>query len=146
MKIAVSYPPLNTEKGVPLLSQNRQFQYFNNKTFIYPVVPAAAATLLKTKGYDVAWFDGIAEEWSYEEYCRKVAAFAPDLMAIESKTPSIQEYWGIIDDLKVRFPETKFVLMGDHVTALPEESLQNSTVDYVITGGHFDFNLLELAN
>ena len=69
MRIAVSYPPLNTDKGVPLLSQNRQFQYFNNKTFIYPVVPAVAATVLQRHGYEVAWLDGIAEEWSFEEYC-----------------------------------------------------------------------------
>src|SRR5689334_21757932 len=107
MRIAVSYPPLNTEKGVPLLSQNRQFQYFNNKTFIYPVVPAYAATVLKENGYDVAWLDVIAEEWSYDDYFKRLSDFAPDLLSIESKTPSIQEYWGIIDDLKQRFPAMK---------------------------------------
>ena len=39
MKIAISHPPLPSEKGVALLSQNRQFQWFNNPTFIYPMVP-----------------------------------------------------------------------------------------------------------
>ena len=38
------------------------------------------------------------------------------------------------------------VLMGDHVTALPEESLQNSPVDFVITGGNYDFRRLNLSN
>ena len=61
MKIAISYPPIVTDKGIPLLSQNRQFQYFNNPTFIYPVVPAYAATMLMENGYDVEWLDGIAK-------------------------------------------------------------------------------------
>lgn len=36
--------------------------------------------------------------------------------------------------------------MGDHVTALSEESLKNSKVDYVIASGDYDFALLNLAN
>ena len=61
MKISISYPPLKSEKGIPLLSQNRQFQWFSNPTYIYPVVPAQAATMLKANGFDVMWDDGIAE-------------------------------------------------------------------------------------
>ncbi|RLI71484.1 B12-binding domain-containing radical SAM protein, partial [Archaeoglobales archaeon] len=33
----------------------------------------------------------------------------------------------------------------DHVTALPQESLKNSKVDFVITGGDYDFMLLSLV-
>ena len=47
MRIAICYPPLPSEKGVPLLSQNRQFQWFSRPTYIFPVVPATAATMLK---------------------------------------------------------------------------------------------------
>ena len=36
--------------------------------------------------------------------------------------------------------------MGDHVTALPEESLKESPVDYIITGGDFDFMMLNLVS
>jgi anaerobic magnesium-protoporphyrin IX monomethyl ester cyclase len=65
MRIAISYPPLESDKGTPLLSQNRQFQWFKNPTYIYPVVPAQAATLLKEHGYEVLWDDGIAAEKQY---------------------------------------------------------------------------------
>jgi radical SAM superfamily enzyme YgiQ (UPF0313 family) len=37
-------------------------------------------------------------------------------------------------------------LFGDHVTALPEESFYNSGVDFVLTGGDYDFLLLNLCN
>jgi len=146
MKIAIAYPPIETNKGVPLLSQNRQFQYFKNPTFIYPMIPAYAATLLKNNLYDVFWIDGIAERLSYECFLSELKKRKPDVIAIEAKTPIIKTYWKIIDHLKKTFPTTKIVLMGDHVTALPEESLKNSNVDYVLTGGDFDFSLLNLVN
>ena len=49
MKIFISYPPLEG-KGTPLLGQNRQFQWFHNPSFIYPMVAASAATLLASRG------------------------------------------------------------------------------------------------
>lgn len=146
MKVAIAYPPIASAKGVPLLSQNRQFQYFNNPTFIYPVVPATAATVLAQGGHEVAWLDGIASEQSYEEFIASVDRFSPDLIAIETKTPTVKAYWRAIDDLKARFPGMHVVIMGDHVTALPEESLQSSKVDFALTGGDFDLSLLALAD
>ena len=142
MKILISYPPLNTDKGIPLLSQNRQFQYFKSPTFIYPVVPAQAATLLKQNGFEVIWIDAIAERKTYAQWLKEVETIKPDLVVIETKTPVIKQHWKIINDLK----GTATVLMGDHVTAMPEESFENSNVDYIITGGDFDFLLLSLCN
>ncbi len=43
-------------------------------------------------------------------------------------------------------PETRAVLFGDHVTALPEEAFRKSQVDYVITGGDYDFSLRGLVS
>src|SRR3989338_2084989 len=145
MKIAISYPSLDTSKGVPLLSQNIQIQYFNNPTFIYPLIPAYAATILKESGFQVSWLDAIAKRWPLSKYLEEVERSRVDILAIESKTPTIKPYWKIIDDLKKFFPKLKIVLMGDHVTALPLESMEKSEVDYVITGGDFDFALLNLV-
>jgi radical SAM superfamily enzyme YgiQ (UPF0313 family) len=151
MKISISYPPLESKKGTPLLSQNRQFQWFNSPTFIYPMIPAYAASLLKEKGYDVFWDDGIAEELSYQEWLDRIIKEKPDLIAIETKTPVVKRHWKIIGELKKKSLEIgnwklKIVLMGDHVTALPQESLENCEVDYVIASGDYDFALLNLAD
>jgi len=93
MKIAISYPPLENKKGTPTLSQNRQFQWFTSPTYIYPVVPASAATLLKQNGYEVFWDDGIAEELSYQEWLARIIKEKPDVIAIETKTPVIKKHW-----------------------------------------------------
>lgn len=188
MKIMIAYPPLESSKGTPLLGQNRQFQWFNSPTFIYPMVPAQAATLLKENGYEVVWSDGIAEEWTYEQFLKHVEQEKPDLIAIETKTPVVKQHWCIINDLKnlstINFVEQRaesveqreereqraesleprerntkgffsklvaqssplIALFGDHVTALPEESMRNSKVDFVLTGGDYDFLLLNLCN
>ena len=150
MKIAISYPPLESKKGTPLLSQNRQFQWFQNPTFIYPVIPAYAATLLKKNSYAVFWDDGIAEGLSYPEWKARIIREQPDIIAMETKTPVIERHWKIIEDLKKSFEienlKLKIVLMGDHVTALPEESLKKSGVDFVMASGDYDFMLLNLAD
>ena len=146
MKIAVSYPPLESDKGVALLSQNRQFQWFNNPTFIYPMVPASAATVLQSMGHEVVWDDAIAEQRSEAEWLTWFEGAGLDLIAFESKTPTIKKHWRLIAEMKRRSPKTIVVLMGDHVTGFPEESLEQSPADYVLTGGDFDFSLRDLVN
>jgi radical SAM superfamily enzyme YgiQ (UPF0313 family) len=107
---------------------------------------AQAATSLKKKGYEVIWDDGIAEEKSYKDWFEDLLEKDPDIIAIETKTPVIKRHWKIIDQLKAHKPRLITVLMGDHVTALPEESLRNSRVDYILTGGDYDFLLLNLCD
>ncbi len=148
MKIMIAYPPLESKKGIPLLSQNRQFQWFHNPCYIYPMVPAMAATILNKAGFDVVWADGIAEKWNYQCFLDQIVKEKPDLIAIETKTPVVKRHWKIINELKELADNNwspKIVLMGDHVTALPQESFQNSAVDYVLTGGDFDLLLLNLC-
>ena len=134
MKIIISYPPFSGVKGIPLLSQNRQYQVFSEKTVIYPIVPALAATLLKQAGHQVIWNDCIAQGWTYPQFLDFIRKEKPDLIAFETKTPVVKQHWKIINDIKGQFPmgtDPKIVLFGDHVTALPEESFENSSVDFV---------------
>lgn len=145
MKIAITYPPIETGKGIPLLSQNRQFQYFHNPTFIYPVVPAYAATMLDQSGYKVFWLDAIAQRWTYQKFLEELEKIRADIILIESKTPVIKTHWKIVDDLKDKFPKLKIVLVGDHVSALPTESMEKSKVDFIITGGDYDFGMVNLV-
>ena len=146
MKIAISYPPIQSDKGVPLLSQNRQFQYFKSPTYIYPVVPAYAATLLSNAGYNVVWDDGIAEEKPFSQWLSDLEQINPDIVMVETKTPVVKKHWTIINAVKKVLPNTKVVLVGDHVTALPRESMEQSEVDFILTGGDYDFLMVNLVN
>ena len=138
MKIAIVYPPLKSEKGVALLTQNRQFQWFSRPTYIFPVVPATAATLLKKEGHEVLFLDGIAAELSEEEFENRLSQFAPELVVLETKTPVVKRHWAWIAAHAYRV-----VMVGDHVTALPEESIARQNVHAVLPGGDWDFGLRE---
>ena len=143
MRVAICYPPFKSEKGVALLTQNRQFQWFSRPTYIFPVVPATAATMMKEEGHDVLFLDGIAGELSDEEFEARLASFRPDYVVLETKTPVVKRHWRWIDAHKGAGFRT--VLVGDHVTALPEESMAACGVDFILTGGDWDFLLKNLV-
>ncbi len=150
-KIFISYPPLSSQKGKPFLSQNRQFQWTNTGNIIYPVIPAYGASALKKLGYKVYWDDAIAKNLTYQQWLKNLISKKPDLIFIESKTPVIKKHWQIIKDIKKasqKFADWRLiiVLMGDHVTALPEEAFSKCPVNYVITGGDYDFMMINLTN
>jgi radical SAM superfamily enzyme YgiQ (UPF0313 family) len=146
LKIFISYPPLESKKGIPLLAQNRQFQFSHSPWTAYPIVPALAATLLKQAGFEVFWDDAINEGLDFEQWEKRILSENPDIIVMETKTPVVKKHWKIINGLKIKNYKLKIVLMGDHVTALPLESFENSRVDYILTGGDYDFLLLNLAN
>lgn len=145
MKISIAYPPLNNGKGVPLLGQNRQFQWFNSPTYIYPMVPAYAASLLQSKGFDVSWDDYIAEEKTYDEFLNYFKTSKIDVIMLETKAPVVKMHWEIVKELKRIKPKCVVVMVGDHVTAYPVETMENCPVDFILTGGNYDFLLLDLC-
>src|SRR3989344_8281948 len=145
LKIVVGYPPTFSARGIPLLSQNRQFQYFNNPTFLFPVAMGTAATWLKQLGYKTYWKDCIAEGVSEENFFKFLEKEQPDLFIFDTKTPTIKKHWAIAKVLKEKFPKLKLALCGDHPTALPKESMENSPIDFLICGGYHDFATVDLA-
>ncbi|MFA5775975.1 MAG: radical SAM protein [Patescibacteria group bacterium] len=146
MKIAIGYPPIESPKGTPLLTQNRQFQYFNAPTYIYPMVPAYAASLAKERGYDVVWMDGIASKQTYVQWLDELQKESPDLLMLETKAPVAKQHWKIVNELKEKLPNMLIAMVGDHVTQDPKETLNNCQVDYILTGGDYDFMLSDLAD
>ena len=146
VKISISYPPLDSSKGRPFLGQNRQFQWTNTGNVILPVIPAYGATALKNLGFKVYWDDAVAEKISYQKWLSRLIRRKPNLIFIESKTPVIKRHWEIINDIKKYLKGTTVVLMGDHVTALPLESFKNCPLDFVLTGGDYDFMMVSLLN
>ena len=144
MKVLVGFPPTLSTLGTPLLSQNRQFQYFEKPTFLYPVVLGTAATMAKKAGHDVIWEDAIAQNMEWKEYNKMLSQEKPEVFLFETKAPVVKKHWEAINYIKSRFPNIKIVICGDHVSYLPGETLENSSVDYVINGGYFDFAFMEL--
>ena len=146
MKVLIGYPPTNDkEKGTALLSQNRQFQYFKNPTFLFPVAMGTAATMAN-KNHDVIWEDAISQDMSWEEYEDMIEREKPNVFFFETKAPVVMKHWEAIKRLKEKFPKLVIVICGDHVSYKPGETMENSPIDYVINGGYFDFAFMELLD
>ena len=135
MKIVYAVPPMVNPKGYACIGQNRQFQWFANPFFAYPIIPALAITMLAMKGHQVLWVDCIAEELSEVDFGRLIIQYNPDYIIYEASTPVIKRYWEIINGFKEHLPSIKQILCGDHITALPDESKQNCRADHIVQGG-----------
>ncbi len=156
MKIAFLYPPIFKDGRSPNLSQNRQFIYTKSGEIrIFPVILGSAATMLKNDGHKILWLDGINERLNRKKFDQKLKKFNPDLIILETKAPLVRLHWQFINELKVstrggsafgrKNEKLKVILIGDHVSYFPEESLRNSKVDFVITGGDYDFSIRDLV-
>jgi radical SAM superfamily enzyme YgiQ (UPF0313 family) len=146
MRAAILYPPIFHEGRIPILTQSRIFSFTHSAEIsIYPLVMAQAATLLQKGGWEVAWMDGIAEGKTPGEFNAALDAFSPDLVVLETKVTMVRAHWKYIDELKKRSPRTRVVLVGDHPSFFPEESMNACQVDYIATGGDYDAGIERVA-
>lgn len=143
--MAILYPPIHKEGRFPTLGQNRQFKFTNTpESFPPPIVPAYSATMLKEDGHEVFWHDGIINRMQIDQYNKTLYNFKPDVVMIETKTPIIRRHWKYIENLKKNM-DAKVVLVGDHVSWNPEESMTKSKVDFVVTSGDYDYGIRSIC-
>ncbi|MFH1591794.1 MAG: radical SAM protein [Candidatus Woesearchaeota archaeon] len=144
MRIVFAYLPMDSEKYLTL-SQCRFSAFRSDQELIYPMTPAMGVTLLKNEGFDVSFIDGIYESLSEEEFLSRLKQINPELLIFEAKTPTIKQNWRTVERIKNEIPGLKVAVVGDHISVLPKETLENSRIDYVLTGGDFDISMLNLA-
>lgn len=114
-------------------------------TLYYPIWLAYAAGAAEQAGYEVKLLDAAADGLSHERTYEIAAKFAPRLAVIDTSTPSIHNDAETAAHIKKILPDCYTVLVGAHVSALPQESLAlNPAVDAVACG-EYDNTILELA-
>ena len=144
MKVAITYPPFEGP-GVAMLTQNRQFQWFTAPSYLFPIVPAQLATILDRDGVDVLWDDAVCEGLGPAEHLDRLERERPDWVILETKTPVVRQHWSWVRQARERLPSTRFVLLGDHVTALPRESMEAAPIDFAVVGGYYDVTVRDLV-
>lgn len=145
MKILLLNPPFKTEYGRYSRS-SRSPAITKSGTLYYPLWLAYVAGVVEDAGYEVMLLDSCAEEYDRKKTYEIAQQFQPDLIVLDTSTPSIYNDVEIGGELKDIFPQSFIVLMGTHPTALPEETLKlSSKIDAVVVG-EAEFTILELAN
>lgn len=125
----------------------------NSKTEVYqllskqlsaiepPVWAGLMATYVRKKGYSVLIVDAEAEHLSPEETTRRVLELRPRLTAIvvyghqpSASTQNMTAASRFCMVLKEAGPEMPVLMVGGHVAALPDGTMQEEEADYVCSG------------
>lgn len=111
-------------------------------TLYYPMWLSYAAGLAMRE-HEVLLIDAIAQGLDFRETKRELEKFSPDLLVIETTTPTVMsdfDFVNYIGDLNA-----KILMVGSHVSALPEWTLKScKRIDFVARG-EFDYTVMDLA-
>jgi radical SAM superfamily enzyme YgiQ (UPF0313 family) len=110
----------------------------------YPIWLSYATGVLEESGFDVKLIDAPARGYSKKETLRMVESYNPDLVVIDTSTPSIFNDIAIAEKIK-KLTNAFVVLVGTHVSALPVETLRLSPFIDAVARMEYDYTIRELA-
>ncbi len=114
-------------------------------TLYYPVWLAYATGVLEQRGIEAKLIDAPAQGLTKQDVKKIVMDFNPGLIVVGTSTPSIYNDVSFSADLKKELPDSFITLVGTHVSALVEESLDlNENID-AIARGEYDYTIADLA-
>lgn len=139
MKVLLANPPARER----VISRSGRFQSIPYATPVMhpPLLMAYAAGYLRSRGHSVGLIDTQVDPMMVEEFVRKVKVFSPDFLVIETTTPSFNSDVRVAKEAKDA-AGCRVVFMGSHVSALPEQSLENGVLDAVVMG-EYEVSLAE---
>lgn len=141
MKIVILNPPFlnrfSREQRSPAVTKSG--------TLYYPMWLAYATALLEEHGYKVKLIDCPASGAGWKGVKELIGTFQPQLTVIDTSTPSIYNDIGYAQKIKKLFPDTYIVMVGPHVSALPEDTLTFDDCIDAIAIGEYDSTILDVA-
>ncbi|MBF0458041.1 MAG: radical SAM protein [Nitrospirae bacterium] len=114
-------------------------------TLYYPMWLAYAAGVSENAGFSIDLIDAPAADLDVSAVTQRIRDFGPSLVVVDTSTPSIYNDAAVCDALKFALPASFIVLVGTHVSALPEPSLKLTTAIDAVAVGEYDYTIAELA-
>lgn len=114
-------------------------------TLYYPMWLAYAAAVLDKEGCEIDLIDAPADGHTLDYVISRTEAFSPSLIVMDTSTPSIYNDIMVSERLREALPKALIVLVGTHVSALPEESLNLSKSVDAIAIGEYDYTIRDIA-
>ena len=111
----------------------------------YPIWLAYATGVLEQDGFSVRLIDAPAASYSLPDVLTLVGDPSPRLVVIDTSTPSIYNDAEVAAAIKARAPKAFVLLVGPHVSALPEASLELCPAADAVARGEFEYIVRDLA-
>lgn len=134
MKVFLINPPASG--GVKIVREGRCMQRQGAWTSTWPPITLAlCGSILEKEDIQVKLTDCIIKNIDFNTLKEQIAQFSPDLIVLNTSTPSIESDLAIAELAKETLPEVKVAALGIHVSVLPEDCLNlSSYLDYCIRG------------
>jgi radical SAM superfamily enzyme YgiQ (UPF0313 family) len=116
-------------------------------TLYFPYWLAHAAAVIDEKTpHDMMFIDSPADDLDLETTLAKVRAYQPDVTVLDTSTASIYTDVQVVEEIKKIVPKSFAMLVGTHVSALPEESLRLSRAVDAIARQEYDYIVRDTVN
>ncbi len=101
------------------------------------------ASFAESKGHRIHLMDAIAEELTFEDIESFIRKHRPSFVGITSVTTQISSACRVASIVKRASPGSPVVIGGPHASAVPDDVLKDTNVDYVVRGeGEYSFSEL----
>ncbi len=141
MKILLLNPPFLKKFSRP----QRSPAVTKSGTLYFPLWLAHAAGVLEENGFEIDLIDAPADGYTLENILERVKKLQPSLIVLDTSTPSIANDVAVADRLKETCPSSFITLVGTHVSAVTEETLNIGKGADAIARYEYDYTLLDLA-
>jgi len=144
VKILVLNPPFKTAYG-KFSRTSRSPAITRGGTIYYPFWLAYCVGVLEKNGFNVRFIDAAAERIEINEVFQRLGKFEPELVVVDTSTPSIYSDVKVGEEIKDKFPKVYIVLVGTHPSALPAETLSLSEKIDAVAVREYDYTIRDLA-
>ena len=111
----------------------------------YPIWLAYATGAVEKAGFSARLVDAPADGYTLSQVLQQIDEFNPRLVIIDTSTPSIMNDLEVAEAIRERSPEVFIVMVGPHVTALPDDTLNSSHALNAVARGEYDYTVRDLA-
>jgi radical SAM superfamily enzyme YgiQ (UPF0313 family) len=141
MKILVLNPPFLKKFSRP----QRSPAVTKSGTLYFPIWLAYCTGVLEKAGFQVSFLDAPAGGFELKEMLGYARECDPGLIVMDTSTPSIENDLRVASELKKLLPQSFLVMVGTHVSALPEETLTKGKSVDAVTRREYEYTVRELA-
>lgn len=144
MKVLLLNPPYKTELG-KFSRASRSPAITKSGTIYNPIWLAYACANLEKNNQDTMLLDSCADQTNLDKSLEKIKEYNPQLVIIDTSTPSISEDVRCAEEIKKILPEAHICLVGTHPSVLTDEVLDMSDSIDSIARHEYDATVVDLA-
>lgn len=142
MKIAVVNPPFRNGR---FSRTSRSPAIVKSGTLYWPFWLAYLVGGLEREGHAVKFLDCPATGVSRQSLSGILEEFRPEMVVIDTSTPSINSDIEVAGLIRNTLPDTVIILVGTHVSALPDQVLARAPFVNAVAVGEYDLSLVRAA-